>query len=150
MSVRLPKYRLHKGSGQALIQIQGRRIYLGPFNSPESKEKYRQHIAQLAVSGPSVEDHEPGEQLLINALVLRYYRYAKAYYVKNGRTTGELYGIRAALRRLLTMYGRTPVTEFGPKAFKLVRDAMIKEGLSRKYINQSAARLRRMFKLEFR
>jgi hypothetical protein len=38
MSVRIPKYRLHKGSGQALIQINGHRIYLGTYNSPESKE----------------------------------------------------------------------------------------------------------------
>ena len=29
MSVRIPKYRLHKASGQALVAINGRRIYLG-------------------------------------------------------------------------------------------------------------------------
>ena len=97
MSVRLPKYRLHKGSGQALIQIQGRRIYLGPHNSPESKEKYRQYIAQLAAPSSTVQDCQPDDPLLINALILRYYRYAKAYYVKNGQMTDEVDGIRAAL-----------------------------------------------------
>ena len=29
MFICLPKYRLHKGSGQALVQIDGQRIYLG-------------------------------------------------------------------------------------------------------------------------
>ncbi len=41
MSVRPPKYRLHKGSGQALVQINGKRIYLGKFGTEESKEEYR-------------------------------------------------------------------------------------------------------------
>jgi len=45
MSVRVPKYRLHKGSGQALVQINGQRIYLGVYESAESKEKYRRIVA---------------------------------------------------------------------------------------------------------
>ena len=32
MTVRVPKYRLHKGSGQPLVEIDGRRIYLGKHN----------------------------------------------------------------------------------------------------------------------
>ena len=40
MSVHLPKYRHHKGSGQALVVIKDRRIYLGKYDSPESKETY--------------------------------------------------------------------------------------------------------------
>ena len=146
MSVRLPKYRLHKGSGQALIQIEGRRIYLGPYNSPESKEKYRQYIAQLAAPSSTVQDCQPDDPLLINALILRYYRYAKTYYVKNGQQTDEVDGIRAALSRLRILYGRTLTKDFGPKAFKLVREGMIQEGLNRKYINKSMGRIRRMFK----
>ena len=138
MSVRLPKYRLHKGSGQALIQIQGRRIYLGTYNSPESKEKYRQYIAQLTTPGSTVEASGPDEPLIINTLILQYFRYAKAYYVKNDQQTDEVYGILAALSRLRQLYGRTPAMDFGPKAFKLVREAMIQEKkLSRKYINKS-------------
>jgi integrase len=54
--------------------------------------------------------------------------------------------IRAALNRLQQLYGRTVAQEFGPKAFKIVREAMIREELSRKYINDSMARIRRMFK----
>ena len=41
MPFRTPKYRLHKGSGQALVQINGERIYLGKYGAEESKEKYR-------------------------------------------------------------------------------------------------------------
>ena len=50
MSTRIPKYRLHKGSGQALVQINGERIYLGKHGSAESKEKYQRIIAEWLVS----------------------------------------------------------------------------------------------------
>lgn len=51
MAGRLPKgsvpaYRLHKSSGRAIVSIDGKRIYLGPFGSPESHEKYRSLISQ--------------------------------------------------------------------------------------------------------
>jgi len=38
MSVHTPKYRLHKASGQALVQLNGRRIYLGKYE-PRFKEQ---------------------------------------------------------------------------------------------------------------
>ena len=46
MPFRVPKYRFHKGSGQALVQINGQRIYLGVYESAESKEKYRRIVAE--------------------------------------------------------------------------------------------------------
>jgi hypothetical protein len=41
MTVRIPKYRLHKGSGQALVEIDGRRIYLGKHDLTPSNEPMR-------------------------------------------------------------------------------------------------------------
>lgn len=35
MSVRVPKYRLHKATGQALVEIRGRRTYLASTTAPE-------------------------------------------------------------------------------------------------------------------
>lgn len=46
MTTRVPKYRLHKGSGQALVQIDGDRIFLGRHGSAESKENYQRMIAE--------------------------------------------------------------------------------------------------------
>lgn len=86
------------------------------------------------------------EPLSIDELVLLYFEFAKGYYVKDGQPTNEIVAIRAALRRLRAMYGSTPVSDFGPKAFKLVRDSLIQERLSRKYVNDSMARVTRMFR----
>lgn len=35
-----PAYLLHKPTGQARVRIDGKDHYLGPFNSPESRERY--------------------------------------------------------------------------------------------------------------
>ena len=49
-TVSVPKYRHHKGSGQAFVQVNGRRHYLGKWDSPKSKEAYARFVAELAVS----------------------------------------------------------------------------------------------------
>ena len=52
MPVRVPKYRFHKASGQALVEIRGRHYYLGKFDSPESQELYRRLITQHFSDNP--------------------------------------------------------------------------------------------------
>lgn len=148
MSVRVPKYRRHKGSGQALVEVNGRRIYLGKYNSPASREAYRRLVADLMSPQAEVALAPPpgAPHLVLDELVLQYFRYAKTYYVKHGELTDEIASIRSALRRLRAMFGATPVVQFGPLAFKKLRESMIQEGLSRKYINDSMARVRRMFR----
>ena len=46
----VPSYRLHKPSGQARVIIDGEHIYLGPYGSPESHERYARLIAERAAS----------------------------------------------------------------------------------------------------
>ena len=41
MTVRLPKYQLHKATGQARVRFKGRDIYLGKYRGPESEKRYR-------------------------------------------------------------------------------------------------------------
>ena len=41
-----PAYLLHQATGQARVRINGKDIYLGPFGSPESKERYREVLQE--------------------------------------------------------------------------------------------------------
>jgi hypothetical protein len=129
MTVRVPKYRLHKPTGQALVEIRGRRVYLGRHNSPASQEKYRRLIAELmaadaspaaAVAAAWSPAPSAAPPLTVKEAALRYFRHAKRYYVKNGEPTDEVAAIRAALRRLLRMFGgataRAIVSASLPKA----------------------------------
>ena len=50
----VPRYRLHKQSGQAIVTLNGKDVCLGKFNTPESKAKYRRLIADWISAGSSV------------------------------------------------------------------------------------------------
>jgi hypothetical protein len=67
--------------------------------------------------GSTIEIIGPDKSPTINSLILEYYRFAQTYYVKDGQTTDEVYGIRAALSRLKQLYGKTVAKDFGLKAF---------------------------------
>ena len=66
----------------------------------------------------------------VNELVLAYWRHAQTYYVKDGEPTGEVSNVRDALRPLRRLYGSSSAQDFGPSKLKVVREAMIKAGLS--------------------
>jgi hypothetical protein len=81
MSVRVPKYRHHKHSGQAYVELTGRFIYLGKFDSQESHEEYKQLMAKHLAQKPDVLEVTPPPSLKVEELVQRYFQFAKTYYV---------------------------------------------------------------------
>jgi len=83
---------------------------------------------------------------LINELILAYWRFAKTYYVKDGKPTKELACMRDALRMVRRLYGRTAAAQFGPKSLKNVRQHMIDSSLARGVINLRVSRIKRVFK----
>jgi hypothetical protein len=102
---KLPSYRLHKVSGQAVVTLNGRDHYLGPHGSPESYEEYKRLIGEwTAVNRLSPLDSGDGtprcNDLRICELVAAYCEHAKGYYVKNGQPTGEYGNIQDAIRPL--------------------------------------------------
>jgi hypothetical protein len=50
VSVRIPSYRLHKPSRQAVVTLNGQDIYLGRHNSPESMAEYKRVIAEWSAN----------------------------------------------------------------------------------------------------
>lgn len=143
--VRIPKYRLHKGSGQAIVQIAGQRFYLGKHGSEESQERYRRYVAELCSGSPgsSSPPAEPGTELTITEVISRYWKYCQRYYVlKDGQPSGWQNHIQLVLRLLREIYGRTQAGEFGPKRFKAFRQTLVDAGHSRKYINKLTAVVR--------
>lgn len=155
-----PDYTLHKASGKARVRIDGVDIYLGPYDSPESWQKYNQLMLQRLNGGrPIPEDTlKPGaasEQLVVAEFVERYIEHAKLYY---GEDHQQRYRIVSATRPLLALFASLPVSEFGPLKLSRVIEQLIREGdtrkevakhgfrpLSRKTVNDYLALLKRMF-----
>jgi hypothetical protein len=143
---------MHKASGRAVVRIQGRDIYLGPYGSEESHDRYQRFLAEWRVrraesraaaagSKPTCQSH-----LTISEVLLRYREFAGRYYSKDGRTTKEFTEMAMALKPMRELYGSTSSHEFGPLKLKAVRQVMIENDLSRGVINHRINRIKRFFR----
>lgn len=142
--MRVPSYRLHRPSGQAVVTLSGHDHYLGLHGSAESQAEYRRLIAEyLAGSSATVE---PGPGLSVSEALLAYWAFAESYYRKHGEPTSQLDRVRRSLAVARDLYGGTPAAQFGPKALKACRAAMVSRGWCRAVVNQRVECLRRAFK----
>lgn len=141
---RIPAYTKHRASGQAVVRINGLDHYLGPHGSQVSLAEYDRVIAEWLARGRCPDVSEP--ELTVVELCSRYLTFAEQYYRKEGRCTGVVPGIKCALRYLRHWYGREHAIDFGPIKLKAVRQRMVDDGLSRRYVNDHVDRIRRMYK----
>ena len=148
-----PAYRLHKPSGQARVIIDGKHIYLGRFDSPESHQKYHRLVGEWLAAGKKPDSdanngdgHLPRPTPTVNELILAFWQHVKQRYVKNGHPTSEVHSFKVALRPVRQLYGNEPVPNFGPLALVVCRQKLIEAGYCRKRINQHAVRIRHAFK----
>src|SRR4051794_38676837 len=98
----VPKYRRHKASGQAFVELNGRRLYLGPFGTKVSKNAYDRAVAEWLANGRQLAPE--AQSLTVIEFCDRYRKFAEQYYVKNGRPTC-LHRIKQAMKSLREMYG---------------------------------------------
>lgn len=126
-SSRVPSYRLHKARGLAVVTIDGRNHYLGPFGSPESHAKYAALLAEWQRTGAAETrlSLPSGPSFTIGQLALRYLEFALDYYVKNGEPTSQVYIERAGLKALVALYETEQASAFGPLKLKNIQQHLI-------------------------
>lgn len=133
---KLPAYRKHRASGQAVVTLGGRDFYLGPWKSAASRAEYGR-ITREWLAGGVAKSSAEGD-LTIVELLAAFMRHAKAYYVDvDGKSTSELGSYKTLVQRLKPMYGRTPAVEFGPLKLKAFRQSLVEERLSRGVVNRT-------------
>ncbi len=143
---RVPKYRRHS-TGQAFVEFNTKRYYLGPYGSPESKRAYAKFLADNIERPPSPTLTGPAPaNLLIKELVAAYAEHAAKYYRKEEQPTSEFNGLKYAWRPLVALYGDTQASQFGPRALKAVREKMVAADLSRGTVNERISQIKRMFR----
>lgn len=146
LSQSLPKYRKHRASGQAIVELNGHRHYLGPHGTKASKVEYDRLIAEWLAGGRRPLGGNAEDALSIAELILAYWQFVKRHYVKGGKPTSEQSSIRWALKPLRETYGKTPAVEFGALSLKALRGKYVQEQHSRLTVNQNVGRIVRMFK----
>lgn len=142
---KIPKYCLHKATGQAVVWLGKRCVYLGKYGSVASKEEYERQIRDWLARGKEVGP--PSEMPLLNLAALYWDDQKKLRgYQDGGRRVGPIDGIHQMLHRITRAYGEMPAVEFGPQRLHEFRMQMIEEGLSRRYVNGLVNWCRHMFK----
>ncbi len=145
-SNRLPSYRLHRPTGQAVVTLSGRDFYLGKWGTDASRQEYDRLIGEWLANGRRLPNSDANPDLRICELLAAYFDFARAYYPTNGSGTSEFDNLREAAKVLADYYSQTRVVEFGPLALKAVRQRWIDQGICRRQINQRTHRVRRIFK----
>ena len=141
---RPPKYCRQRRKGRpdrAYVKIDGKRVYLGDYGTPESRRKYREAIAVMEESGkPETAKPAPTEPTL-SVLLAGYLEFAVKKY---GEKSIELWHLKAVAKLLRRTHGSTLARHFGPKAYQEARRAMIEEDWSRRYIGDQCSRIKRI------
>jgi hypothetical protein len=146
----VPRYRKHRASGQAIVNLSGIDFYLGPHGTKVSHQEYDRVVAEwlargrtLPASDPSADHARP---ITLVEVTAAYKRYARDYYRKRGRVTNEYTAICSAMKVAQELYGRQSAAEFGPLKLQAVQQRMVQLDWSRKHINKQVSRLIRMFR----
>jgi integrase len=150
-SLSFPTYRHHKPSGQAVVTVRTltgvrRDVYLGAYNSPESRAEYARILAELSVS-PGAVGTPSSHRLTVDEIILRFLEHAARHYRHaDGTPTDQLTEYKNALKPLHALYGNTPAADFGPLALKAVRQQFVSANNCRNTVNSRVGKLKRVFK----
>jgi integrase len=153
-ALRTPSLRRHKPSAQAVVTLNGKDHYLGPWPAtlrkppPCAREAYDRLIAEWLANGRRLADPAAdAAALTVNELILAFWRHAEQHYRRGDCSpTSELADYRLSLRPLRELYGTTPAADFSPLKLKAVRQRMIDADLCLGVVNQRAGRVVRVFK----
>jgi len=132
-TISVPKYRHHKGSGQAFVQVNGRRHYLGRWNTQATEERYAAFVAKLAVCPTSLPLTTPASAITVVELAAAYLDFAEGYYQKDGQRTRSLDNIKRAIRVVKDLYGREPVATFSPLCLLAIQEKLVATRCARSY-----------------
>jgi integrase len=159
---RIPSYRLHRQSGQAVVTLTdgyGRRrdVLLGKHGTAQSKAEYRRVLVEWEANGRQLPARQAAADVTVAELIERFWIWSEGYYRRpDGTATSEVDALRHSLRPLNYLFGQTAARAFGPAALKAVRELLVKgyehpkhgpqAALCRNEVNKRVKHVRRLFK----
>ena len=130
----LPKY--CKCGKYAAVYLNGDRVFLGLYGSPESKKEYARIVAEIQ-SDPTFLLPKREKGVTLDEVAAAYLGYAKKRFDKS-----HYENYRVALQFALDIYGHLPVDEFPPLKLKTIREEVIRSRrFCRKVVNRNIGRI---------
>ncbi len=153
-------------SGQSVVTIDGKDIYLGKHDSPESIARYAVLIAQYQQNGLRLPEsfsmdeivqrvnlilgtglasqHQAQEPITVRHVTASYREFAKLRHTRKGDP--ELIRADQICNALDEHEGNLEANQFGPLALQRQRERWVKAGIGRRYINRQVGLIVRIFK----
>ena len=93
-----PKYQKHRASGQAVVTLDGKDFYLGPYGSKASRVEYDRRVGEWLANGRRLVYGGAKPDLTVVEVVEAYLRHAEIYYAPiAGHYAGESEAIKQAM-----------------------------------------------------
>lgn len=142
---RVPSLRHHKASNRGIVELNGRRHYVGPWGAPETHEAYERLIGEWLANGRRLPVDK--DAVTVVEICALYLNHCKSYYRgPDGTPTKTMDGLRQALKVLKERYASTRASDFGPLALQAVRKVWLDRNLSRKTINYYTGHVKLVFR----
>lgn len=141
---RPPAYCLHRPTGQAFVRLDGRCIYLGRYNTSESRRRYQEELARWRSNEVAAESTPPAAMYL-GELSVAWLDWIDREYSESLASKA-----RSLLHHLCgdesPSWKFCPIDSFGAREAREFRDSLIERGLARTTINGYMRDLRAMLR----
>lgn len=127
---------IRKDRDYAYIRLNGRKIQLGKWGTPETEKAYWRIIRSMA-SNPTAALIKPGEQVFLDQLCLAFLQ-ARANQNDHGN-------YKTAIEVLLSVYSGEPVESFDFSHLEVVRNELVLRGYCRTHVNKLTSLVRSVF-----
>ena len=146
----IPNYRLHKASGQAVVELDGRTFYLGKHGSKASREEYERRIAEYLANGRQLPPTCVNTGVSCQELAIYYLEWAEKHHIKQPKSFRHC---KRAMSFLVEHYGKISADEFSARSLLYLQDKIVNapnerngKPLTRKTVNRYIGLIKQAFK----
>ena len=139
----IPNYRLHKATGQAFVELSGRRFYLGKHGSKASREEYERRIAEYLGNGRQIAPTRTKTGISCQELAVHFLEWAEEYFMSQPKSFDH---IKKAMGFVVKHYGQESADNFAPMSLVFVQKKLVEHGYARPVVNKYVGFIKRAFK----
>lgn len=127
---KIPKYCLHKASGQAYVTLNSKTIYLGPYDTAQSKAEYDRVIAEWLAAGKEI-GLAPSKLRTGVLCHLFWDQHGKTYYLTRGKIGDYWRWVKNIVFSMAEQLGSVPVASLLPKHLIALRHHWVTRSVTR-------------------